>query len=362
MAKRKSTTSPSSPRKKARLDLPTDTPSLEISSDDGASSLSASTLSPPTPERRQKRKRADIASSGSLLEESDTRISAKRARTQSPASSTRHSRNPNAEPWPNPDDDPDFVPWPSHFDDPQSQAHIYYEDEYYTKELTAEAREFRKRATLAMQGYLLCPCGKYHQMDGRKSWHHPGMEPELEEPVGAQTQPDIDSTYRSRSREPLLSPELSDDEETDAAEGGQLEIAPDSVSETSSISSDSLVPTILEASNVSPTISLATSPATSSASLPTTTEARVSRQRSNAKRNVGKPISQRQTRKKNKRKMEEKNKDKDNKRQPRGRRTKTTPAIEESVDSRRSSRRAVGSQLWFLGDNGKACLVTSSSK
>ncbi|UKZ68709.1 uncharacterized protein TrAtP1_009732 [Trichoderma atroviride] len=44
MAKRKSITSPSSPRKKARLDLPTDTPSLEISSDEGASASS-----PPTP-------------------------------------------------------------------------------------------------------------------------------------------------------------------------------------------------------------------------------------------------------------------------------------------------------------------------
>ncbi|UKZ96642.1 uncharacterized protein TrAFT101_011420 [Trichoderma asperellum] len=361
MAKRRSAASPSSPRKKARLDLPTDTPSLVISSDDEASSSSASTLSPPTP-RREKRKRADITSTNDLLEEPNPSISAKRARTQSAASSTRHSRNPSAEPWPSPDDDPDFVPWPSHFDDPQSQAHIYYEDEYHTKELTAEAREFRKRATLALQGYLLCPCGKYHQMDGRKSWHHPGMEPELEEPLGAQSQLDTGSTYRSRSREPLLSPELSD-EETGAAGGDQLEIAPNGVSESSSISSDSPAPAILGASNVSSTISPTTSPATSSASLPAITKAPVSRQRNNTKRNPGKPISQRQTRKKkNKRKLEGESKDKGNKRQPRGQRSKSIPATEEAVYSRRSSRRAMGYQLWFLGDNGKACLVASSSR
>lgn len=361
MAKRKSTTGPSSPHKKARLDLPTDTPSLEIPSDNGASSSSASTISPPAPQRREKRKRTDNNSTDVLLEESNTSTSAKRARTQSPASSARHSRNLSTKPWPDPEDDPDFVPWPSHFDDPQSQAHIYYEDEYYTKELTAEAREFRKRATLALQGYLPCPCGKYHQVVGRKSWHHPGMEPELEEPVAAQSQSDTSSTFRSRSQEPLLSPELSDDEETDAAGGDQLEIALNSVSESPSISSDSPAPTISEASNVSPTISPATSPASSSAS--SHTKAQVSRQHSNAKRNAGNPISQGQTRKKNKRKLEKENKDKGNKRQPRGQRSKTTPAIKEPVQSsRRSSRGAVGSQLWFLGDNGKACLVTSSSR
>lgn len=358
MTKRKSTTSPSSPRKKARLDLPTDTPSLEASSNDAASSSSASTSSPPTPQRREKRKRADSALTDGLLEEPNPSISAKRARTQSPANSTGHSRNPGAEPWPDPEDDPDFVPWPSPFDDPQSEAHIYYEDEHYTKELTAEAREFRKRATLALHGYLLCPCGKYHQFVGRKSWHHPGMEPELEEPVEAQAQPDTGSTHRGQSLEPLLSPELSDDEDTDAAGGGQLELAPIRASELSSTSSDFPVPVTLEVSNVTP----ATSPATSSASLSTTTKAQVSRQRSNIKRNAGKPVSQRQTRKRNKKKLEGENSDKGDKRQPRGRRSKTTSAIEESIHSRRSSRRAVGSQLWFLGDDGKTCTVASSSR
>ncbi|PON21691.1 hypothetical protein TGAM01_v209429 [Trichoderma gamsii] len=357
MAKRKSTTSPSSPRKKAKLDLPTDTPTLEISSGDGTSLLSASTPSPPTPSRREKRKRTDSVSTDGSLEESGPGTSAKRARTQSPASETKHSHQPGFELWPDLEDDPDFVPWPSAFDDPQSEAHIYYEDEHYTKELTAKAREFRKQATLAMHGYLLCPCGKYHQVVGRKCWHHPGMEPELEEPVGTQPQQDAGSMYRSRSQEPLLSPELSDDEETDAAGGGQLEITPISASEPLSISSNSPASVISEASNVSSTTSPSTSPASSSA----TTKAQVSRQRSNMKRSAGKPISQRQTRKKNKRKLEGGSVDKGDKRQPRGRKPKTTSIIEEPVQSRRSSRRAAGSQLWFLGDNGKACLMTSSS-
>ncbi|KAM0449380.1 hypothetical protein ACHAPV_008837 [Trichoderma viride] len=357
MAKRKSTTSPSSPRKKARLDLPTDTPSLVISSNDGASLLTASTSSPPTPSRCEKRKRTDSVSTDSPLEESDPGTSAKRARTQSPAGETKHSHKPGFEPWPAWQDDPEFVPWPSAFDDPQSEAHIYYKDEHYTKELTAEAREFRKQATLALHGYLLCPCGKYHQMDGRKSWHYPGMEPELEEPDEADFHPDTGSTHQGRSREPLPSPELSDDE-TDAIGGDQIEITPVSASESSSTLSDSPAPVVSEPSNVSLTNSPATSPASSS----TTTEAQASRQRSNMKRGAGKPISQRQTRKKNKRKLEGGSADKGDKRQPRDRRSKTTSTIEEPVQSRRSSRRAASSQLWFLGDNGTACLVASPSR
>ncbi|EHK48511.1 hypothetical protein TRIATDRAFT_298001 [Trichoderma atroviride IMI 206040] len=80
------------------------------------------------------------------------------------------------------------------------------------------------------------------------------------------------------------------------------------------------------------------------------------------KRSAEKPISQRQTRKKNKRKLGRETADKGDKRQPRNRRSKTTSTIEEPVQSRRSSRRAASSQLWFLGDNGKACLVASSSR
>lgn len=357
MAKRKSITSPSSPRKKARLDLPTDTPTLEISSGDGASFLSASTPSPPTPSRREKRKRTDVVSTDGPSEESDSGTSAKRARTQSPASETSHSNKPGFEFWPDLEDDPDFVPWPSAFDDPQSEAHIYYEDEHYTKELTPLAREFRKQATLALHGYLLCPCGKYHQMDGRKSWHLPGMEPELEEPDETLVQPYTGSMHRGHSREPLLSPELSDDEEIDAAGGGQLETMPISASESSSISSNSPVSVISEASNVSST----TSPATSAASSSTTTKAQVSRQRSN-KRSAKKPISQRQTRKKNKRKLGGGSADKGDKRQPRDRKPKSTSTVEEPIQSRRSSRRAAGSQLWFLGDNGKAFLMASSAR
>ncbi|KAK1236942.1 hypothetical protein MKX08_007890 [Trichoderma sp. CBMAI-0020] len=357
MAKRKSTTSPSSPRKKARLDLPIDTPSLEISNGEGASLLSASTSSPPTPSRPEKRKRTNSASTNGSVEESGPGTSAKRARTQSPASETRHSRNLGAESfaW---QDDPDFVPWPSAFDDPQSEAHIYYEDEYYTKELTAEAREFRKQATLAMHGYLLCPCGKYHQMDGRKSWHLPGMEPELEDPDEADFQPGTSSTHRGHSREPLPSPELSDDEEADAIGGDQIDITPVSASESSSTLSDSPTSIISETPNVTSTTSPTTSPASSS----TTTEAQVSRQRSNMKRSAEKPISQRQTRKKNKRKLGQETTDKGDKRQPHNRRPKTTSTIEEPIQSRRSSRRAADSQLWFLGDNGKACLVASPSR
>ncbi|KAL7952411.1 hypothetical protein V8C34DRAFT_299385 [Trichoderma compactum] len=342
MAKRKSTTSPSSPRKKARLDLPTDTPSLEISSGDGASLLSASTKSSPTtPSRREKRKRTDVVATDGSLEESGPGTSAKRARTQSPAGETSHSHEPSFEPWPGLEDDQDFVPWPSAFDDPQSEAHIYYEDEHYTKELTPLAREFRKRATLALQGYLLCPCGKYHQMDGRKSWHHPGMEPELEEPDETLVQPDTGSMHRGHSREPLPSPEFSDDEETEAIGGDQIEITPVSAVDSSSTLSDSPALVASESSNVSLTNSPATSPVSSS----TTTEAQVSRQRSNMKRTAGMPVSQRQTRKRNKGKPEGGSADKGDKRQPRDRKPKTTSTIEEPVQSRRSSRRAAGSQL-----------------
>ncbi|PON20045.1 hypothetical protein TGAM01_v211089 [Trichoderma gamsii] len=358
MAKRRSSASASSPRKKARLDLPTDTPSLEISTDEGASLLTTSTSSPPSPSRREKRKRTDSDPTDGSLEESESGTSAKRARTQSPASETEHSRKPGFEPWPEWQDNPDFVPWPSAFDDPQSEAHIFYEDEHYTKELTAEAREFRKQATLALQGYLLCECGKYHQMDGRKPWHYPGMEPELDESDEERVQPGTGSSHPGRRREPFPSPELSDDEEADATGGDQLEIMPVSASEPSLASSVSPASVISGASNVSPTNSPATSPVSSS----TTTEAQVSRQRSNTKRSARKLASQRQTRKKNKRKLQRGNADKSDKRQPRGRKSKTTSTIEEPVESRRSSRRAAGSQLWFLDNNGEACLVASSSR
>ncbi|KAM0256147.1 hypothetical protein ACHAQJ_005124 [Trichoderma viride] len=343
MAKRKSDASPTSPRKKAKLDQPTDTPILQTFNAHAASSSLSSSSSPATPQRREKRKRIDSTTIEDLDEEPNPSVNAKRAKTQSPANATRHSRSPS------------FEPWPSHYDDPQSQAHIYWEDEHYTKELTNTARRFRRAATLALNGYLMCSCGKYHYMDGRKGYHYPGREPELESSDEAEAQLETVSAYQSQSREPLLSPELSDEEADTGDDDGQLESAPLDVSipQPPLTTSASPVPIIPEASIVSP--------ATSPTILPTTNKARVSHQRNNAKRNAEIPNSQRQTRRKSKSKKEKENKGKTGQpRQPRNRKSKTVSAVEEPVHSRRSSRRDVGSQLWFLGDNGKACLVTPS--
>ncbi|KAL7940515.1 hypothetical protein V8C42DRAFT_337346 [Trichoderma barbatum] len=348
MLKRKPAACPDSPRKKAKSNQPTETPNLQTFNTNAVPSFFSSPSSSlsSTPPRHAKRKRPDDPLINDP-DESDTSITTKRARAQSPE---RQSLSPN------------FEPWPLHDDHPETQANIYWEP----TDQTERAKQWRKRTTLAMQGYRNCSCGKMHYTIGRKSWHYPGQEPELEEPElersdeplsepdesYAQSEPV--SVYQSRSREPLPSPGLSDGG-VDAG-NTQLDFASidGSIPREPSTAPDSRVPVIAEAPNISPNISLAITP--------TANIGRVSRQRTSTPPSVEKPSPRHKTRRKDKNKKEKDNKDKTVQRQPRNRKPKTTPVAKESVVLRRSSRRNPETELWFLDDRDKARLVAASSR
>ncbi|KAM0459228.1 hypothetical protein ACHAO4_002622 [Trichoderma viride] len=337
MAKRKSTASPALPRKRTKLDQPTETPCL-LTLDTDATASSSSSPSPSTPQRALKRKRPDSNSIDSQ-DESDTSTSTKRTRTESPREPSPGST---------------YGEIRLHDDYPELQAHIYWEE----TDLTEEARRWREVATLYSQGYVGgCSCGKMHMAIGRKSWHYPGQEPELDdepdepfpEPDQAYAQSSSTSAYRSRGRQPLLSPELSDDEIN--AGNSQSISAPINVSTSRgpSTTPDLQVP-VAEIPNVSPNTSLTITP--------TVNLGRVSRQR-----NVKKSKPRHETRRKNKDKKGKGKKDKTVQQQPRNRKreTTTTTAAEDSAALRRSSRRNAQAPLWFLDDRGKACEATVSS-
>ncbi|KAM0512402.1 hypothetical protein ACHAPE_008851 [Trichoderma viride] len=330
MAKRKSIASPASPRKRTKLDHPTETPSLQTLDTDATAS-SSSSPSPSTPQRPLKRKRPDSNSIDSQ-DESDTSISSKRTKSESP-------REPS----------PDFNYGDIllHDDYPELQAHIYWEP----TDMTEEARRWREIATLYSQGYVGgCSCGKMHMAIGRKSWHYPGQEPELDDETDepfpeqdeAYAQSGSISMHRNRGRQPLLSPELSDDDIN--ASNIQSNSAPINVStpREPSDTPDLQVPVVAEIPDVSPNPSLTITP--------TVKVGRVSRQR-----NVKKSTPRHKTPRKNKDKTGKGKKDKTVEQQPRNRKRKTTTATEESAALRRSSRRNAQAPLWFLDDRGKAC-------
>ncbi|KAK1247057.1 hypothetical protein MKX08_000859 [Trichoderma sp. CBMAI-0020] len=335
MAKRKSTASPALPRKRTKLDQPTETPSLQTLDTDATAS-SSSSPSPSTPRRHLKRKRPDSSSIDSQ-DESDTSISSKRTKTESPREPSPSSS---------------YGEIRLHDDYPELQAHIYWEE----TDLTEEAKQWREMATLAMQGYVGgCSCGKMHMAIGRKSWHYPGQEPELDdepdepfpEPDQAYAQSISTSVYRSRSRQPLLSPELSDDE---IHAGNSLSIsAPINVSTSRG---PSATPNMQVPVAEIPDVSLNTSPTIT----PAVDIGRVSRQR-----NVKKSTPRRETRRKNKDKTRKGKKDKIVEQQPQNRKRETTTATEKSAALRRSSRRNAQAPLWFLDDRGKACEAAASS-
>ncbi|KAL7928150.1 hypothetical protein V8C35DRAFT_318816 [Trichoderma chlorosporum] len=274
MHKRKTNASSDLPRKRAKSNQPIEIPSLQTFNTSTASSSSlspSSSSSSSTPPRHAKRKRPE-----SLIingqDESDTSISTKRARTQSPRQQSL---------------DPDLEDWPLHDDHPETQAHIYWEP----TDLTERARQWRARATLAMQGMRSCSCGKMHQAIGRKSWHYPGQEPELEDPDESYSQLEPLSVYQSpsRSRARMPSPGLSD--EGSDADDSQLNFAPinASIPREPLTAPDSQVPDITEAPNVSPDISTTT---------PTPNIVRASRQRKNTLQSVEKSNPPHKTRKK----------------------------------------------------------------
>ncbi|UKZ74164.1 hypothetical protein TrVFT333_001823 [Trichoderma virens FT-333] len=357
MVKRKYAASSASPRKKAKLDEPTETLANAPRSSSPSSPTSSSSS---TSQRREKRKRSD----STLLDdpdESDASINTKRAKTQSPTSSRRPSPSLNPEgtrPVPDEDSD-DSSEWELHDDHPEKFAHVFWEP----TDLSEAARERRRRFDLMMKGYTSCVCGKMHYAIGRKSWHYPGQEPELEDPEEQLPEPDEPhvrsrpvSAYQSRGQERLLSPELSDDEA--AAGNAQPNFAPSDVSSVRepSVELDLPAPVIAEVSAISPTNSPIVTP--------TANNSRASRGRNNAQQNISKPTTPRRTHRKNKNKnkKDQESKDKTVKQQPRNRKPKTTLMVEEPVVSRRSSRRNAGSQLYFLDDSGKACLVAASSR
>ncbi|EHK22555.1 uncharacterized protein TRIVIDRAFT_221824 [Trichoderma virens Gv29-8] len=359
MVKRKSDASSTSPRKKAKLDEPTETlANAALSSSPSPTSSLSSTW-----QRREKRKRSD----STLVDdpdESDTSTNTKRAKTQSPTSSRRPSPSPNPNgARPVPGNDQDDWEWEWHDDHPEKFEHIYWEP----TDLPEKAKRWRRRVDLLAKGYVGCVCGKMHYAIGRKSWHYPGQEPELEDPEEQLPEPDEPhvrsgsvSAYQSRGQERLLSPELSDDEE--AVGNAQPNSAPSDVSSVRepSVAPELPVSVIAEASAVSPTNSPTNSPIVT----PTANNSRLPCGRNNAQRNISKPTTPRRTNRKNKNKnkKDQESKDKTVKRQPRNRKPKTTLMVEEPVVSRRSSRRNAGSQLYFLDDSGKACLVAASSR
>ncbi|KAL7894591.1 hypothetical protein HDV63DRAFT_396716 [Trichoderma sp. SZMC 28014] len=331
MAKRKSTASPALPSKRTKLNQPTETPSLQTLDTDATAS-SSSSPSPSTPPRPLKRKRPDSNSVDSQ-DESDTSISTKRTRTESPREPSPGSAYG------------DII---LHDDHPELQAHIYWEE----TDMTEEARRFREVATLYSQGYVSgCSCGKMHMAIGRKSWHHPGQEPELDdepdEPFPEPYQAYSTSAYRSRDRQPLLSPDLSDDEIH--AGNSQSISAPINVSTSRepSTTPDLQVPVVAEISN--------NAPDTPPTIIPAVNIGQVSRQR-----NVKKSKPRHETRRKNKGKTGKGKKDKTIQKQPRNRKRVTTTAAEESATLRRSSRRNAQASLWFLDDRGKACEAAAS--
>jgi hypothetical protein len=327
MTKRKLAASPALPRKRTKLNQPTETPSLQTFDIDATASSSSSPSSS-TPPRRLKRRRPDSSSIDSQYE-SDTSISTKRAKTESPREQS-----------------PVYEDIPLHDDNPEAQAHIYWEP----TDLTGRARRWRELTTLAMQGYVSCSCGKMHMAIGRKSWHYPGQEPELDDesdesftgPDEAYAQLGSVTIHQNRGRQPLLSPELSDDEH-DAGNNQSISAPIDvSTSREPSTTPGFQVPAIAEISNISPDSSLTITPAVKTD--------RISRQR-----NAKKTKSRHESRRKNKGKTGKGKKDKTVEQQPQDRKRKTKTAAEESVSLRRSSRRNAQAQLWFLDDKGKAC-------
>ncbi|KAL6698652.1 hypothetical protein J3F84DRAFT_363518 [Trichoderma pleuroticola] len=350
MAKRKHAGSVTPPRKKAKLDQPAESPRLQTLGTDAASSASCSSPSSPLPstsQRPEKRKIPDDSSDSE--DEWDARFNTKRIRTQSPTNSTRRSPTPN------------YEDWVLHDDNPEAQAHIYWEP----TDLTERARRWRAKAELAMAGYANCSCGKMHYAIGRKSWHYPGQEPELEDPEESVPEPDEGyiqpatvSAHQNRGQERFPTPELSDEEAN--VGNTQLNSTPIDVSilQESPTSPDSPVPVVSEVPTVSPTIT----PATTSTITSAKSTGRVPRRRTSPQHDVENSKARRQTRRKNKNKEKKEDKGKPEQRQPRNRKPKTTPVAEEPVVLRRSSRRNAESTMWFLDSSGKACSITASSR
>ncbi|KAL6809307.1 hypothetical protein GGI42DRAFT_317604 [Trichoderma sp. SZMC 28013] len=347
MVKRKCAGSLSPPRKKAKLDQPIESPHIQTLETDAAPSSSCSSPSSPLPsasQRPEKRKIPDDTSSDSE-DEWDARFNTKRIRTQSPANSTRRSPTPN------------YEDWVLHDDNPEAHAHIYWEP----TDLTERARRWREKAELAMAGYVNCSCGKMHYAIGRKSWHYPGQEPELEDPEESVPEPDEGyiqpatvSAHQNRGQERFPTPELSDEEAN--VSNTQLNFTPidASILQESPTSPDSPVPVVAETPTVSPTITPTTTP--------TTNTGRVPRRRTSAQHDAENSKARRQTRRKNKNKEKKEDKGKPEKRQPRDRKPKTTLVAEEPAVLRRSSRRNAESTMWFLDSSGRACSITASSK
>ncbi|KAL7961595.1 hypothetical protein V8C34DRAFT_273031 [Trichoderma compactum] len=359
MAKRKSAGSVTPPRKKAKLDQSIESPRLQTHSTDAASSSSCSLPSSPLPSTSQRPKKRTILddTSSEGEDEWDARSNTKRIRTQSPTNSTRRSPTPN------------YEDWVLHDDNPEAQAHIYWEP----TDLTERARRWREKAELAMAGYVNCSCGKMHYAIGRKSWHYPGQEPELEDPEESVPEPDEGyiqpaavSAHQNRGQERLPTPELSDEEAN--VDNTQLNSTPIDVSilQESPTSPDSPAPIVREVPTVSPTITSTTTPTTTSTTTPTTTSttstSRVSRRRTSPQHDVENSKARRQTRRKNKNKEKKQDKGKPDQRQPRNRKPKTTLVAEEATVLRRSSRRNAASTMWFLDSSGKACSITASSR
>lgn len=248
-----------------------------------------------------------------------------------------------------------------HDDNPEAQAHIYWEP----TDLPEKVRRWRARAELSLAGYVNCSCGKMHYAIGRKSWHYPGQEPELEDPEESvpeadegYTQPASISAHQNRGHERLPTPELSDEEAN--AGNTQFNFTPIDVSILQEIptSPDSPVPVVTEVPTVSPTITPTTTPAIAS----TTNTGRVSRRRTGAQHDVENSKARRQRRRKNNNKEKKEDKGKPDQRQSRNRKPKTTLVAEEPAVLRRSSRRNAESTMWFLDSSGRACSITASSR
>ncbi|KAL7792558.1 hypothetical protein V8C37DRAFT_379878 [Trichoderma ceciliae] len=347
MNKRKPDADPTGPRKKVKSDRLHDALNSQMSN---ANTATAST-SMATSQRREKRKRVDEKTAVDTLDQGlDTSRSTKRAKTQSPYNTIDYRTIPG------------FQPWPSTDDDPQSEFK-YWEDEYYTKDLTEEKKRFREQAVREEQGYYKCACGKYHCVIGRKSYHFEDGTPEPDsgselEQAETRAHSAAASTHRNQGQDLLPSPGLSD-RETDTGHD-QLESAPIDISFPRALlnvpdpqvhRAHSLPPILSEVSPTSPTLTIS--------------KAQVLRL-PNKKRDVERSARQRQTHEKmskvEKINVKGKNKKKKIKRIKKNEELTPTPVVEELMYSSRSSRRDPGSRLWFLGDRGKACLVAAPSR
>ncbi|KAL7963323.1 hypothetical protein V8C34DRAFT_300628 [Trichoderma compactum] len=186
---------------------------------------------------------------------------------------------------------------------------------------------------MSEMNYYKCTCGKYHHVIGRKSYHYEGGTPEPDSgsqlgQTEARARSVINSAYESRGQDLLPSPGLSDGE----ADAGDHPREPPPIDVQ-----------VHRAYSPSPTTPEASASPTSPAI--TICKARVLR-RPSAKRDE----------------YESKNKEGKNNKVKKNKEFNLPLVAEAPKHSSRSSRRDSGSLLWFLGDNGKACLVTAPSR